>query len=178
MKSNNNELSCCLISPPPRFFDFKYNEKHPAYEELQIVLSKLVVKLGLEDVQKFNVGLNHIVDYMFGEIVEDFMGFMEKTRYYLVIPYKEKELELSAEYQQRYRLLMKYCSNYTIVSNNHTNMSIQNYNQYLINKSDIIIAIYDRNITHTPTIKAIELGIKLNKKIIYLDSKSFLIQAL
>lgn len=178
MKSSNYGLSCCFISPPPRFFDFEYNETHPAYEELQMVLSQLVVDLGLEGVQNFYVGLNHMVDYIFGEIVVSFMGFMKETKYFIVSPYKSRELELSEEYQRRHNFLMKYCSDYHTVSNKRTSSCMEEYIQYLICKSQIIIAVYDSNIVHTPTQKAIELGIKLNKKMIYLNPKSFLIKGL
>lgn len=150
---------------------FRYDLKQKSY---QILFER--IKATTENIIKSNPSSNHLLIQGMAQGVDQMAavaGFHLKKIYPIeieaAIPFKDHSLNWPPQAQNLYNKIKEHCDYVTYVSDSYDNFCLQRRNMYMVDKCDLLIAVYDN--TPGGTKNCINYARSKNKSIIYIDPK-------
>lgn len=151
----------CFTGPRPIKLPWKYNEEDEACYKLKHNLEiKILEQINLKRTH-FLTGMAMGIDIICAEII---IKLKKKFNIYLeaIIPCDNQYAGWSNDYIIRYNEILKNCDTITYTSHKYTKNCMLNRNIYMINHSDIVIAVWN-GIKRSGTAHTINYAKKMNK---------------
>lgn len=138
--------TCCFTGHRPNKFIFKYDERHPECIKLKAMLMELIIKAINEGYNYFISGMALGLDIWAAEIVILLKEQYPHIKLEAAIPCDGQELPWPKTSQDRYNKVLeaadiKHWVTHEKYEENSTVMLVRDI--YMVNKSDLIIAVFD-----------------------------------
>ena len=127
-------------------------------------LLNLAVESGIE---KFLVGMSRGADFLFAEVLSE-----RKLSWIAVIPCTNQTYLWNESDRTRHQLLIDKADNVTILSNEYKHGVMHYRNKYMVEKSEMLLAMYDDS-GKGGTFHTFNLAIKKNKRVIQFNPKTY-----
>ena len=134
------EYTAAFTGPRPQ--NLPYNETSPQCDRLKTALREEVLRLYQLGVRRYLTGAATGVDIWAGEIVIELHRQHTDMELHCIIPFDGQSEKWSTNDQARYRSIMEQ-SNVTILSPIEYSGAYRNRNQYLVDHSAYLIAVFD-----------------------------------
>ena len=168
-------IACAFTGHRPDRYFFKYNELHPLCERIKAVLLEQAKDLYNRGVRRFYVGGALGADMWAGEAVaalKSLPGY-DEAELVCALPYKGYDSDWDDESHDRLHRLMSGCIEVKAVSGPEDKHAIKKRNQYLVDHSEILIAVYDeKRGLRSGTKQTVEYARKLNREIIFIHPET------
>lgn len=172
LHENKNEIEwgCCFTGHRPDKFSFGYNENDNRFYALKEVLKeKILQAISVYNVKTFYSGMSLGVDIWCSEIVIEL-----KEQYNLkliaVLLFKRQAAKWSEEQRRKYKYILKQCDKILCSNENFKNDAYRLRNEYMVTKSDVIIAVYDeKNNKASGTGQTVRMAQCLHKVILLIN---------
>ena len=159
------EKTVCFTGHRPQMLPFGFNEQNPKCIKMkQKIKTKICELIENEGVTNFISGMAIGVDMICAEIVLELKKEYTHITLECAIPCENQSDRWSEAYKQRYRSIISQCDKKTVLQKEYTSSCMHQRNEYMINNSDIVIAVW--NGTKSGTGYTVEYARK-NKKLIY-----------
>lgn len=169
----NKVKTCCFTGHRPQGMPFRFNEKDERCLNLKEKLKEISEKLIKEDkVTHFISGMALGTDIFAAEIIIDLKQKYPNIILEAAIPCESQETKWSEKQKRRYYKILNLCDKKTVLQKNYTHDCMQKRNRYMIDNSDIVIAVW--NGTPSGTGNTVEYAQKKEKQIIFIDPIMFL----
>lgn len=126
-----------------------------------------LINLAIEnEIEKFLVGMSRGADFLFADVLSE-----RKLSWIAVIPCRD-QTNLWNEYDRsHHQSLMEKADNVIILSNEYRQGVMHYRNKYMVNKSEMLLAIYDGS-KKGGTYHTFNLMIKNHKKVVQFNPKT------
>ena len=160
-------MICCVTGHRPKGFPFPRDNDNLFYMKYCITLYDKVKELIFEGVDCFISGMAEGVDIDFANIVlllrnEDYNITLEAA-----LPYPPRPHKIITEYIEDFECILTMCNKKTIVSNNYYKGCMQKRNEYMVDKADIVLAVWNGK-KEGGTWNTIKYALSKNKPISYI----------
>ncbi len=164
---------CCFTGHRPRSLPWGYNEKSLKCFAFKKELKKVINNvIDSDNVSYFITGMAMGVDIMAGEIIAKEKIFCDNLFLEAAIPCKNQTEKWKQEYIDRYEDLLEYCDKITYVSEDYTSDCMLKRNKYMVDNSDIVIAVWDGR-SGSGTGATVNYARKQGKKVIIIPIKRY-----
>ena len=158
---------CCVTGHRSKSLPWGYNENSPLCFLFKLKLARKIKGLIKQGCLYFISGMAMGVDIIFAEIV-----IKLKKKYDLqlevAIPCENQTRGWSEYYVERYNKILAKSDKISYISKNYFNGCMMKRNQYMVDNSDFVIAVYKKG-TLGGTKNTIEYAVKQDKQIIYIN---------
>lgn len=138
--------TCAVTGHRPNRFAFKYNEEHPLCREIKAAISEQFRWMYEEQgVRHIYVGGALGVDMWAGEAalqLKETPGYGE-LRLHIALPFDGHDSKWSQWCRERLESLIRHSDECVTVGNTGSRESYLARNRYLVNRADILLAVYD-----------------------------------
>ncbi len=168
---------CCVTGHRPKNFPWDYSDKecpsHQEYTETMVCyIDYLISKY---DFNYFICGGALGVDMDFAESVIELRDHSyENIKLEIAIPCKNQDLKWSRKDKERYQKILNNANEITILSEQYTRC-MQDRNKYMVDKSDIVLAFWNFDITSGATVNTIKYAQSKKKNIEYFPLRDFVL---
>ena len=137
-----NYLTCCVTGNRPQKFPWKYGEgkEHKKY---LVEMARQIEKLIESGYTYFISGGAVGVDMDFAEAVLQAKKQHKDIVLEIAVPCRNQDLKWSKDDKRRYAEILSYADIVNILSENYTSFCMQKRNEYMVNKSDLVIAFWN-----------------------------------
>lgn len=133
--------TCCFTGPRPKGFLWDYFDKECAPHKKYLAdLRKIVMKLAQNGINEFVCGGALGADQDFAEIVLDVRQTLN-IQLEIAVPCPNQDLNRNAYEKERYRDILHRADSVNMVSEHYTAFCMQARNRYMVDKSDIVVAV-------------------------------------
>ena len=160
---------CSFTGHRPDKFNFKYNEEHIDCIRLKAKLIDEIEKLYLSGVKYFLTGCAVGVDIWCAEIVLQLKNKYEDIELFSVLPCNNHDERWSESYKQRLKNVLDNSKKSIKLQKNYISDCYFKINKYLVDKSNIVLGVYDLKMKRSGTRNTLNYAIQENKEIIILD---------
>ncbi|MBQ8522352.1 MAG: DUF1273 family protein [Clostridia bacterium] len=154
----------------PKGLPWGYNENLQGCVKFKQYIKELLVKKINEGYSRFIVGMALGIDMIVAEILIELKGNYD-INIECAIPCLYQEIKWSISQQKRYKYILSKCDKITYVSKEYTLGCMQKRNEYMVNNSDLLIAVW--NGTPSGTLNTINYARSKNKDTIIIDINNF-----
>lgn len=136
---------CAIIGHGAQRFRFKYNENYKLCKKIKNVLTAEIKKLYTQGVNTFWVGGSIGVDTWSAEIILTLKKQRDFTdmRLCVALPFPGFKAHYDAKQQTRLRDILQSCDEKVVVSKQESIKAYQVRNEYIVDRADCLLAIYD-----------------------------------
>ena len=137
-----NCQTCCVTGNRPQKFPWKYGEwkEHKKYlAEITRQIEKLIGSGYTYFISGGAIG----VDMDFAEAVLQAKKHHKNVVLEIAVPCRNQDLKWSKDDKKRYVEILKSADHVNILSENYTYFCMQKRNEYMVNKSDLVIAFWN-----------------------------------
>ena len=133
---------CCVTGNRPQKFPWKYGEgkEHKKY---LIEMTRQVNELIVSGYTYFISGSAIGVDMDFAEAVLQAKKQHKDIVLEIAVPCRNQDLKWSRDDKRRYAEILKSADIVNILSENYTAICMQKRNEYMVNKSDLVLAFWN-----------------------------------
>ena len=137
-----NYLTCCVTGNRPQKFPWKYGEgkEHKKY---LVKMTRQIENLIESGYTYFISGGAVGVDMDFAEAVLQAKKQHKDIVLEIAVPCRNQDLKWSKDDKRRYAEILSYADIVNILSENYTSFCMQKRNEYMVNKSDLVIAFWN-----------------------------------
>ena len=135
--------SCAITGHRPNYFKFGYDEEHPDCIKLKLAILRQIELFYHSGFTRFLTGGALGVDMWAAEIVIELMGLHKDMEFYCVIPYEEQAARWSPPQRERYYTILSRSTRNILIGAQYTGYCYSKRNRYLVDNSDILMAVYD-----------------------------------
>jgi uncharacterized phage-like protein YoqJ len=165
--------SCAITGHNPQRFKFKYNEEAPLCRSIKAAITEQIKILYSKGVTMFYVGCAVGVDTWAAEIVIELKKQTEFSdiRLFCAIPFPDHDEKFTLGQKRRYAEILKHCNevNKKIINRNHSPTAYKRLNYFLVDKTQYLIAIYDKNKNERHGLgQMVNYALKNHRQIIYI----------
>lgn len=141
---NYNKKTVCFTGPRSQNLPFGFNEQDPRCLKMKTMLKRKITDLIInDDISHFISGMAIGVDMICAEIVLELRDQYPNISLECAIPCKSQPDRWSNEMKCRYFDILEYCDVKTVIQNNYTADCMQKRNMYMVEQSDIVIAVWN-----------------------------------
>ncbi len=159
---------CCFTGHRPQNLPFGFNEEEESCKKLKALLFKAIVTLITKyDVDYFISGMALGVDMYAAEIVLEVKKTYPHIKLEAAIPCETQSTKWSESFRNRYYNILSECDKETLLQTQYTSDCMQKRNQYMIDKSDYVIAVWDGKPSGTGS--TVNYAKQKNKKILTIN---------
>lgn len=119
-------------------------------------------------VTKFLSGMALGVDMLAAEVVLELRESNPQLTLECVLPCADQSIKWSKKERDRYEKILSLCDKIVTLQEAYTSDCMQKRNRYMVDKADIIIAVWDKHI-NGGTAKTVEYARSINKPVIIID---------
>lgn len=163
---------CSFTGHRPSKFNFKYDEEHIDCIRLKARMIDEIEKIYLSGVKYFMSGCAMGVDIWCAEIVLQLKKRYDDIELFSVLPCNNHDEKWSDSYKQRLKNVVENSRKFNILQESYTSDCYFKRNKYLVDKSSIILGVYDLKSQRSGTKNTLNYAISQNKEIIILDINS------
>lgn len=156
----DRKLCCAIIGHSPLRFHFGWDEEDEDCIRLKLILLQQIQKLRRSGVTQFMTVCDSGVGLWCGEIVNALRECDDELELYCIPPYEEVSTKWAPYLRKRYFEMLEKCTHIYAVSAHKTPTSKRDAYRYIINKSDILLAVYDSASGDDNADKAVEYAEK------------------
>ncbi len=159
---------CCFTGHRPQNLPFGFNEGDSRCIALKKRLKEEIEKQITENgVTHFISGMALGVDTYVAEIVLDLKRTYQGITLEVAIPCEDQPNKWKERDRDRYYSLVEQCDKETMVSKRYTSDCMHKRNHYMVDASDIIIAVWDGSSSGTG--KTVEYAKSSGKTVVVID---------
>lgn len=140
-------MICCVTGHRPEGFPFPYESASMEKERYRIELKKNIMQLIAEGTTHFISGMAQGVDLDFAEEVLRCKTILtppdKEIRLEAALPFPRQKQFSDGQPLDRYREILLACDIKTVVSPCYQKNSFQKRNQYMVDKADIVLAVWN-----------------------------------
>lgn len=142
-------LVCTITGHRPQRFKFKYNERYKLCIKIKRALCTEIKNLYVKGVRTFWIGGSMGVDTWAAEIMIELKKQKEykDLRLCVALPFPGFKERFDPKQQTRLRDILLACDELVTTSNHESEKAYRIRNQYMIDYSDGLLAVYDNNCT-------------------------------
>lgn len=166
------EKICSFTGHRPNKFSFKYNEENIDCIRLKAKLIDEIENLYLNGVKYFLTGCAMGVDIWCAEIVLQLKNKHNDIKLFCVLPCSNHYENWNENYKLRLKNIIDNSTKTIKLQENYTEDCYFKRNKYLVDKSNIILGVYDLKMKKSGTRNTLNYAIQENKEIIVLDTIS------
>ena len=156
----------------PHKLPFGFNERHAACVALKTAIREQVIKLiEEENVLHYISGMAIGSDQICAEIVLALKSEYPGITLEAAIPCRNQDIKWQDKDRIRYRRILEMCDSIHIVSESYTSNCMMARNQYMANKCDILVAIWDNKPGGTGN--TVRFAREYGKEIIIINPKNY-----
>lgn len=137
------EVTCCFTGHRPGKLPWRYNESDPDCASLKARIADAVEAVFQSGVRHFICGMALGCDMYFAEAVAALRAEHPDITLEAAVPYSGQSDGWSRADAGRYDRLIAECDLRTVVSPRYTSDCMQRRNEYMVDASSVIIAVYD-----------------------------------
>ncbi len=137
------ELVCCFTGHRPEKLPWRYNEEDPRCGALKDRLPGPVHAVYRAGLRPVICGMAKGCDTFFAETVLELRNEAPGVTLEAAIPCESQFLHWSREERRRYDYIMHQCDLETILQREYTKDCMAKRNQYMVDCSSLLIAVYD-----------------------------------
>ena len=119
-------------------------------------------------VTRFLSGMALGVDMLAAEVVLEVREGNPQITLECVLPCADQSIKWSKKERDRYEKILSRCDKIVTLQEAYTSDCMQKRNRYMVDKADIIIAVWDKHI-NGGTAKTVEYAQSINKPVIIID---------
>ena len=164
------KYTICFTGHRPKGLPWGYNENSQGCLKFKQYMKELLIQKINEGCNYFIVGMALGVDMIVAEILLEL-----KQEYDIsiecAIPCLHQEIKWSVYQQKHYRNILNKCDKITYVSKEYTLSCMQKRNEYMVDNSDLVIAVW--NGTPSGTLNTINYAKSKNIDTIIIDINNF-----
>ncbi|WP_250277792.1 SLOG family protein [[Clostridium] colinum] len=160
---------CSFTGHRPNKFNFKYDEEHIDCIRIKAKLIDEIENLYLNGVKYFLTGCAMGVDIWCAEIVLQLMKKYNDIKLFCVLPFNNHCEKWNESYKLRLKNIIDNSTKTIKLQESYTTDCYFKRNKYLVDKSNIILGVYDLNIEKSGTKNTLNYAIQQNKEIIILS---------
>lgn len=165
-------MICCVTGHRPKGFPFPYKCTSTAYKSYQQAVKSKVAELVARGFTVFVVGMAQGADMDFAEAVLAQRQKGAEIVLEAAIPCPDQTKGWGIKEKMRYKAILKKCAEKTLVSDTYHNACMQKRNMYMVDRSDLVIAIWNGE-RHGGTWNTISYAKKQGKPIEFICLKEF-----
>lgn len=159
---------CSFTGHRPQNLAFKFNEKDSRCIALKKRLKQEIEKQIKDNgVTHFISGMALGVDTYVAEIILDLKKKYPAITLEAAIPCEEQAIKWGEKNRERYFSIIERCDKQTIISKSYTPDCMNKRNRYMVNCSDVIIAVWDG--TPSGTGNTVKYAKEKNKTVILIN---------
>ena len=171
------ELTVCFTGHRPQKLYCGFNEEHPACIKIKSQLRRLIVGvIEKKNVTKFISGMAIGVDMWAAEIVIDLKDDYPNITLEAAIPCRNQTASWNIKSKERYEWLLSHCDTVTVLQEQYTVDCMQRRNEYMVDKSDYVIAVWNGKPSGTG--KTIKYAADCGKPVYYVDVNDLKMKAI
>ena len=171
------EYTVCFTGHRPQKLPCGFNEEHPACIKIKSQLRRLIVGvIEKKNVTKFISGMAIGVDMWAAEIVLDLKNDYPNITLEASIPCKNQAASWNIKSKKRYEQLLSHCDTVTILQEQYTVDCMQRRNEYMVDKSDYVLAVWNGKPSGTG--KTIKYAAQQGKPVYYVGVNNFKMKAI
>lgn len=167
--------SCSFTGHRPQHLPYQYQENHPERRKLKVHLYNIIGTLAKDGITDFYTGMALGTDTYCSEIV---LFLKEKyfphIKLHAVLPCEHQEKKWREHDRMKYTDILSKCTSHYYISIEYNSKCMFQRNDYLIEKADILLAIYD-GFSKGGTSYTLEKAKHQQKKIILVNPHNFTI---
>lgn len=165
--------TCCLTGHRPKGFLWNYEDKDcPAHKRYLSRLREVVEELVNKGVEKFVCGGALGADQDFAEIVLDVRKTLN-VKLEIAVPCPNQDLKWKEPDKARYHEILHSADSVHTVSEHYTACCMHARNRYMVDKSDVVIAVWNMS-NSGGTFNTIEYAKGKHKEIVYIKMQDIL----
>lgn len=138
---------CTITGHRPQRFKFKYNEHYKLCIKIKKALTAEIINFYNQGVRTFWIGGSIGVDTWAAEIIIELKkqkGY-EDMRLCVALPFFDFKEHYDVRQQTRLRDILSACDEQIITSEAASERAYRIRNEYMVNQSDCVLAVYDNN---------------------------------
>ena len=137
-------LTCCFTGHRPQALPFGFDEQDRRCIRMRFLLWNLLNKLITEkNVKHFISGMAMGVDQICAEVVLELKARHPEITLECAFPCETQAIKWSDSQRERYYRIASECVKETMLQHHYTNDCMQNRNKYMVDNSDIVIAVWN-----------------------------------
>lgn len=138
---------CTITGHRPQRFKFKYNEHYKLCIKIKKAMTAEIINFYKQGVRIFWIGGSIGVDTWAGEILAELKKQKEygDMRLCVALPFPTFTNRYDAKQQTRLRDILRACDKQIIISEEESEMAYRIRNEYMVNQSDCVLAVYDND---------------------------------
>jgi uncharacterized phage-like protein YoqJ len=145
-KKAPREISCCFTGYRPQSLPFGFDEQKPACVRLKEVLRGEIERQITENgVTHFITGMALGIDLIAAELVLELKKQYPNITLESAIPCENQAIKWSDAQRERYYDVAAKCDKETMLQKPYTKDCFQRRNQYMVDSSDFVIAVWNGN---------------------------------
>ncbi|MDD4493578.1 MAG: SLOG family protein [Eubacteriales bacterium] len=159
---------CCFTGHRPQNLPFRFNEADERYVKLKAALKAETIDLiEHKHVTDFISGMALGIDTYAAEIVLSLKKQYPQVWLECAIPCETQAAKWMEKDRDRYYGILELCDKETLLQTHYTADCMQKRNEYMVDKSDFVIAVWDG--TGSGTGNTVRYAKEKGKKVIILD---------
>ncbi len=139
----DKKICCALMGHSPMRFRFGWDEEDDDCIRLKLVLLQQIEKLQSGGVTQFMTACDPGVGLWCGEIVNGLRDGNEELQLFCAIPHEGQSTKWAPYLRERYFEMLEKCTYVHAVSVQKTPTSQLDAYKYIIDRSDVLLAVYD-----------------------------------
>lgn len=157
-------ITCCFTGHRSQKLPWKFNEEDPRCLEMKLNTKNAIIEAIQNGYKNFISGMALGFDMICAEIILELKKKYPDIKLICALPCKGQEKVWSNTVQQRYRNILKKADKIRCVYNKYEEGCMQERNQYMVNNSSLIIALF--NGANGGTKQTIEYARSEGKKVV------------
>ena len=139
-----NEKSLAFTGLRPHKLPWGFDESRPACLSLRIAIRERLIKLiEEENVRRYLSGMAMGIDMICAEIVLELKERYPDITLEAALPNKEQDILWPQKYRDRYRAILGKCDSIHAVSEEYTDDCMEKRNRYMVDKCDMVLAVWN-----------------------------------
>lgn len=137
-------ITCCFTGHRPQNLSFKFDETHPDCMRIKNTLTKCIRRLITEhDVTHFISGMAIGVDMWAAEAILALKKEFPSITLESAIPCETQAIKWNTKDRERYYRILSKCDKETMVHRHYTTTCMHKRNEYMIDQSSFVIAVWN-----------------------------------
>ncbi len=133
----------CFTGRRPQKLPWGYDEKDERCIKLKTKLREHIATAISEGATHFISGMALGVDMWAAEIIIELKKSLPGLTLEAALPHRKQSAGWTSHHRSRYDTILKHCDKITCVSENYSHYCMMKRNQYMVDLSDLVIAVTD-----------------------------------
>ena len=162
-----NDLSCCFTGHRANKLPWGFEDNNPACVELKQKIEQAVSQLYSRGVRHFICGMANGCDLYCAEAVLKLKKEHPELTLEAAVPHPHQASQYPPAQKQQYKRVLSLCDRITMIHKIYSRTCMMDRNRYMVDHSDIVLAIY--NGSPGGTRNTILYALRSKKELIQID---------